>query len=284
MRELDSIAVVGAGRLGTALAAALRAAGLSVSRPAGPRARRSTAPRSCCCACPDGEIAAAAAAVAAGPLVGHCSGATDARAARAATRRSRLHPLMTVPAGSPPEVFARRGGRRRRLHAARAGRRRGARAAARDAPDARGARGPRRLPRGRLDRLELPRHARGRRGAARGHGGRGPRGARPARARRGRDLGRARRRAGADRPDRARRRGAPSRASARRCWSARRSWRRCSTRWSTPRARSPARRCRRDHDPHQGRDARPHGRARAPPGAASGSCRRWAPSTPATTR
>ncbi len=37
-----------------------------------------------------------------------------------------------------------------------------------------------------------------------------------------------------------------------------------------------------DHD--QGRDARPHCARRAPPGAASGSCRRWAPSTPATTR
>ena len=36
------------------------------------------------------------------------------------------------------------------------------------------------------------------------------------------------------------------------------------------------------HD--QGRDARPHRARRAPPGAASGSCRRWAPSTPATTR
>jgi predicted short-subunit dehydrogenase-like oxidoreductase (DUF2520 family) len=54
---------------------------------------------------PDAEIAAAAAAVQAGPLVGHCSGATglDVLAPHEAFS---LHPLMTVPAGASPEVLA----------------------------------------------------------------------------------------------------------------------------------------------------------------------------------
>ncbi len=106
MRELDSIAVVGAGRLGTALAAALRAAGLSVSGPLR-RERAVEAATSLVLLCvPDGEIAAAAATVGGrdGLLVGHCSGATtlDPLAGHEAFS---LHPLMTVPAGSPPEAF-----------------------------------------------------------------------------------------------------------------------------------------------------------------------------------
>jgi predicted short-subunit dehydrogenase-like oxidoreductase (DUF2520 family) len=104
VRELDSIAIVGAGRLGTALSAALGAAGLAVRGPLGRAAdgRGATAVLLCV---PDGEIAAAAAAVEHGPLVGHCSGATglDALAPHEAFS---LHPLMTVPAGAPPTVFA----------------------------------------------------------------------------------------------------------------------------------------------------------------------------------
>ncbi len=103
MRELDSIAVVGAGRLGTALAAALRAAGLSVSGPLG-RAHALEGATLVLLCVPDGEIAAAAAAVAAGPLVGHCSGATTLEPLDGHEALG-LHPLMTVPAGSPPEVF-----------------------------------------------------------------------------------------------------------------------------------------------------------------------------------
>ena len=103
MRELDSIAVVGAGRLGTALTAALRAAGLTVTGPLGRRPDLEGATLVLLCV-PDGEIAAAAATVGAGPLVGHCSGATtlDPLAGHEAFS---LHPLMTVPAGSPPEAF-----------------------------------------------------------------------------------------------------------------------------------------------------------------------------------
>ena len=74
MRELDSIAIVGAGRLGTALAAALRATGAAVDGPLG----RGADPRAeiVLLCVPDREIAAAAAAVTPGPLVGHCSGMT----------------------------------------------------------------------------------------------------------------------------------------------------------------------------------------------------------------
>jgi predicted short-subunit dehydrogenase-like oxidoreductase (DUF2520 family) len=101
--ELDSIAVVGAGRLGTALTAALRAAGLEVAGPLG----RGADPRAdvVLLCVPDAEIAAAAAAVAPGPLVGHCSGATGL-APLAGHEGFALHPLMTVPAGAPASVFA----------------------------------------------------------------------------------------------------------------------------------------------------------------------------------
>jgi predicted short-subunit dehydrogenase-like oxidoreductase (DUF2520 family) len=102
VRELDSIAVIGAGRLGTALAASLRATGLAVE---GPLGRGAGADADVVLLCvPDGEIAAAAAAVEAGPLVGHCSGATGLEPL-AGHEGFSLHPLMTVPTGAPPGVF-----------------------------------------------------------------------------------------------------------------------------------------------------------------------------------
>jgi predicted short-subunit dehydrogenase-like oxidoreductase (DUF2520 family) len=99
VRELDSIAIVGAGRLGTALAAAL---GAPSPLGRGADARGATVVLLCV---PDSEIAAAAAAIEAGPLVGHCSGATglDVLAPHEAFS---LHPLMTVPAGAPRDVLA----------------------------------------------------------------------------------------------------------------------------------------------------------------------------------
>jgi predicted short-subunit dehydrogenase-like oxidoreductase (DUF2520 family) len=103
MRELDSIAVVGAGRLGTALAEALRAEGLSVDGPLGRGADPGAAIVVLCV--PDGEIAAAARAVSRGPLVGHCSGATGLEPL-AGHEAFALHPLMTVPPGAAPDVFA----------------------------------------------------------------------------------------------------------------------------------------------------------------------------------
>jgi predicted short-subunit dehydrogenase-like oxidoreductase (DUF2520 family) len=110
MRELDRIdktltscAIVGAGRLGTALAAALRRTGLEIDGPLGRGADPRGAGAVLLCV-PDGEIAAAAAAVTPGAPVGHCSGATglDVLAGHEAFA---FHPLMTVPAQGAP-VFA----------------------------------------------------------------------------------------------------------------------------------------------------------------------------------
>src|SRR4051794_11180498 len=91
-------AVVGRGRLGSALVAALHGAGASVAGPLGRGADGGDADVVLLCV-PDAEIAAAAAAVAprAGRLVGHCSGATTL-APLAPHEAFGLHPLMTVPA------------------------------------------------------------------------------------------------------------------------------------------------------------------------------------------
>jgi predicted short-subunit dehydrogenase-like oxidoreductase (DUF2520 family) len=106
VRELDSspLAIVGAGRLGTALAAALRAADLTIQGPLG-RGGDATGAGAVLLCVPDGEIASAAAAIAPGPLVGHCSGATTLQPL-APHEAFSLHPLMTVPKGAGPEVFA----------------------------------------------------------------------------------------------------------------------------------------------------------------------------------
>ena len=108
MRELDphsspdvpACAVVGAGRLGTVLAAALPAAGpLRRGEPVPPDAEVVLL------CVPDGEIAAAARTVPSGPLLGHCSGATGLDVLGEREGFS-LHPLMSVPHGSPPDVLA----------------------------------------------------------------------------------------------------------------------------------------------------------------------------------
>jgi len=90
---LPSCAIVGDGRLGRALAAALPGAAGPLGRGADPRG--SEAVLLCV---PDGEIARAAAAVSPGPLVGHCSGATTlAPLLDAGHEAFSMHPLMTVP-------------------------------------------------------------------------------------------------------------------------------------------------------------------------------------------
>jgi predicted short-subunit dehydrogenase-like oxidoreductase (DUF2520 family) len=103
-------AIVGAGRLGRAMAAGLREAGIDVDGPHGRGARLDPAhPADVVLLCvPDGEIANAAAAIAprgdgSAPLVGHCSGATtlDVLAPHEAFS---LHPLMTVPADGPAQL------------------------------------------------------------------------------------------------------------------------------------------------------------------------------------
>jgi predicted short-subunit dehydrogenase-like oxidoreductase (DUF2520 family) len=89
-------AVVGHGRLGTALSAALRASGVPVD---GPLPRGASAPDApvVILAVQDAEIAAAAALIASGTLVGHCSGATTlAPLTQTHANAFSLHPLMTV--------------------------------------------------------------------------------------------------------------------------------------------------------------------------------------------
>jgi predicted short-subunit dehydrogenase-like oxidoreductase (DUF2520 family) len=88
-----SIAIVGRGRLGTALASALRAAGTPVFGPLG-RGETATADVVLLCV-PDSQIATAAAAVAPGPLVAHCSGALTL-APLGAREGFSIHPLLSV--------------------------------------------------------------------------------------------------------------------------------------------------------------------------------------------
>jgi predicted short-subunit dehydrogenase-like oxidoreductase (DUF2520 family) len=111
--------VVGAGRMGSALAAALRAAGLEVT---GPLRRGERCPQGtdCVLLCvPDAEIGKAAQAVPLGPLVGHVSGATTL-IPLAPHEAFSLHPLMTVPATFAGAGAAIAGSTDRALETARA--------------------------------------------------------------------------------------------------------------------------------------------------------------------
>ena len=94
----ETIAIVGGGRLGRALTGALRATG-----PFGRGHDGAGADVVLLCV-PDGEISAAAAAIAPGPIVGHCSGATglDVLAPHEAFS---LHPLMTVTVAQPRRLL-----------------------------------------------------------------------------------------------------------------------------------------------------------------------------------
>jgi predicted short-subunit dehydrogenase-like oxidoreductase (DUF2520 family) len=101
------LGVIGAGRLGTALAAALSAAGYPTEGPA----RRGEVPSGChalLLCVPDAEIGAAAQAVTgAAPLVGHTSGATPLSAmAAAGPDLFGLHPLQSFAGGEGPSAFA----------------------------------------------------------------------------------------------------------------------------------------------------------------------------------
>jgi predicted short-subunit dehydrogenase-like oxidoreductase (DUF2520 family) len=109
--RLERVAIVGRGRVGTALAAAFRAAGIGVTGPLGRGAAAHGADAEAAhdadaviLCVPDAEIASAAAAVEIGPPVGHCSGATglDVLVPHAAFS---LHPLMTFAGvGDPPRL------------------------------------------------------------------------------------------------------------------------------------------------------------------------------------
>ena len=95
-QPVASVGVVGRGRAGRALSAALRDAGYQVDGPAG----RGEVPRgeAILLCVPDGEIASAAAAVAgAARFVGHTSGATPLSALDGAGAEAfGLHPLQTI--------------------------------------------------------------------------------------------------------------------------------------------------------------------------------------------
>lgn len=90
-------AVVGRGRLGSALSEALARAGHAVDGPLGHGADAAGADIALLCV-PDAEIGAAAAALAADPLIGHCSGASGLEVLGDRECLS-LHPLMAVTAG-----------------------------------------------------------------------------------------------------------------------------------------------------------------------------------------
>ncbi len=96
------VAIVGRGRLGSALATALSVAGVELIGPLGRGATPRDTDAVLLCV-PDAEIARAAALIARDQLVGHCSGATrlDPLAPHEAFS---LHPLMTVTADGA--VFA----------------------------------------------------------------------------------------------------------------------------------------------------------------------------------
>jgi len=83
---IESVHVVGAGRVGTAIAARLRERGVAV---------RADGPELVLLCVPDHAIAEAAAAVAPGPWVAHVSGATPLAALAPHERRFGLHPLQT---------------------------------------------------------------------------------------------------------------------------------------------------------------------------------------------
>jgi predicted short-subunit dehydrogenase-like oxidoreductase (DUF2520 family) len=90
------LAVVGRGRMGTALSNALRHAGYVVTGPLGRRSDAAGADAVMLCV-PDGQIVEAAAHIDPGVLVGHCSGATGIEVL-APREAFSLHPLMTVTA------------------------------------------------------------------------------------------------------------------------------------------------------------------------------------------
>jgi len=100
----ERVALIGNGRMGNALAAALRSAGVRVTGPLGRHAAPGEADAVLLCV-PDAEIATAARAVPTELAVGHCSGATGLEVLGDRDAFS-LHPLMTVTAEAESTAFA----------------------------------------------------------------------------------------------------------------------------------------------------------------------------------
>ncbi len=95
-----SVAIMGAGRLGTTLSAGLEHKGVHVIGPLFRGADPAGAEAVLLCV-PDAQIAAAATALSPGAPVGHCSGATSLSVLSPHEAFS-IHPLMTVTAGDDP--------------------------------------------------------------------------------------------------------------------------------------------------------------------------------------
>ena len=95
-RATRRLTIVGQGRLGRALARALKATDYAVEGPLGRGADGASADVVLLCV-PDAQIASAAALIVPGPRVAHCSGATGL-AALAPHEAFSMHPLMTVTA------------------------------------------------------------------------------------------------------------------------------------------------------------------------------------------
>jgi predicted short-subunit dehydrogenase-like oxidoreductase (DUF2520 family) len=89
----DTITVIGSGRVGSAVAARLRDAGLDVA----------PAAELVLLCVPDNAIAAVAGEIPVGPWVGHVSGATPLAALEPHRRRFSVHPLQTFTRARGPE-------------------------------------------------------------------------------------------------------------------------------------------------------------------------------------
>jgi predicted short-subunit dehydrogenase-like oxidoreductase (DUF2520 family) len=91
---IDTVNVIGSGRVGSAVAARLRERGLAVT---------SDAPALVLLCVPDGAIAEVAASLDPGPWVAHVSGATPLAALASHDRRFSVHPLQTFTRARGPE-------------------------------------------------------------------------------------------------------------------------------------------------------------------------------------
>jgi len=98
---MPSTVIIGQGRMGTALAVALRKAGAEVRGPFGRGAAAHGNDHVVLLCVPDREIAAASAMVAAGPIVGHVS-ASAPLDLLAPHERFSMHPLLSVVGADAP--------------------------------------------------------------------------------------------------------------------------------------------------------------------------------------